>query len=85
MGNKSFSIFIRKCVPYFFKLLYFYITGHLLLLISAIAENGKTALSCSLLPNRFEAEEMMESIVVAAVILLIGRIIFYFILISNDT
>lgn len=85
MKNKSVAAIMKKYVPYFFKVLYFFIIGELLLLISAIAEKGETEFSCALLPDRFAAEEMIESIIAAALILFVGRMIFDLIFLSDDT
>ena len=71
---------IKNALPTVFRAMYFYITGHLLLLISAISERGETELSRILIPKPYQTGEMIETVICAMTVLCAGWLLMTYII-----
>ncbi len=81
---KKASIYIRKKADRLFRAMFLGVTGHLLLLTSAICEKGETELSKTLIPSVSQIDGMIEAIVAAAVVLIVGRAVLAIIVLNGE-
>ena len=61
------------------KLMYFVLLGHLLLLTSAVFEKGSTCFSRCLVPRLSEVPEMLEAFLASMTVLVVWAIVFCYI------
>lgn len=68
----------------FWKLLYYILLGHLLLLTSAVYENGTTEFSKKLIPDMSLVPAMLEALLASMTILVIWAFLYYYIACKNN-
>ncbi|MBE6562523.1 MAG: hypothetical protein E7660_02170 [Ruminococcaceae bacterium] len=61
------------------KLMYFFLLGHLLLLTSAVFENGSTDFSKKLVPRFSDVPEMLEALLASMAVLVLWAVVFCYI------
>lgn len=63
----------------FWKLMYFVLLGHLLILTSAVYERGKTPFSRLLVPRCYMVPQMLEALLASMMILVIWAFLYFYI------
>ncbi len=67
----------------FWKLLYYILFGHLLLLTSAVREGGNTSFSRALVPDMALVPEMLEALLASMTVLVIWAFLYCYITEKN--
>ncbi len=67
-----------KFVQYW-KLMYFILLGHLLLLTSAVYENGGSEFSRRLVPRMSQVPKMLESLLASLAVLTVWAFVYFYI------